>query len=61
MYTGSWVDVTVLSLVLLNTPVQQNVISQQGKKPLPKVFTQVPSQAIKIPIRLCDAICFTFE
>ena len=42
--------VTVFSLVLLNTPAQQNVISSLGRKPLPKFFTQVPSHAVKIPI-----------
>ena len=37
-------------VILLNTPVQQNVISPLGRKPLPRVFTQVPSQVLKIPI-----------
>ena len=38
-------------LILLNTPAEQNVISSLGRKPLPKFFTQVPSHAVKIPIR----------
>ena len=40
----------MFSLILLNTPVLQNVISPLGSNPLPRVFTQVPSQVVKIPI-----------